>query len=116
MAINAPWRPFTEAFISREANTAGVYELGDFTDEVVYIGSGDDVQRQLRIHLNEVGDGSIGTQAVQYRAAYTGNRAQRERELFDQHVQLHGRPPLCNDRAPTPAAGGASHGRSLAAA
>lgn len=101
MGITTRWRPLVAAFIAREGTASGVYELGDSADNVVYIGSADDLQRALRERLADMD--KLMQQAVQYRASYTTQHRQREVELYEEYVALHGHPPCCNDSAPATA-------------
>ena len=82
-----------------EQNSAGVYELGDDSENVVYIGSSTAIRDRLMAHENS-DDPCIRRYARKYRVEYTRNCREEERRRYDEFVRVHGRPPICNDRRP----------------
>ena len=100
MPITNQWWTFSESVIQHDHDNPGVYELGDASKNVVYIGSSNEVRRRLREHLAAHAQSCIGNRTKFYRIEYTQNYVQRERELYDSHVRLHGQRPICNDVRP----------------
>ncbi len=101
MAIATPWWSLAEQVIRFDQNRPGVYELGNATGTVVYIGSSEDVQRRLLDHAKAGSTTCIARHATQYRVEYTANDpAARARELYDEHVRTFGAPPACNETRP----------------
>lgn len=94
------WRPLAEEIVQHEQDAPGVYELGDGNGAVVYVGSSNAIRRRLREHLGESGTSCIKRSAAKYRLEYTPNYAAQERQLYDEHVRRHGRPPQCNEVRP----------------
>ena len=92
----APWWHFSRATVESDRDDPGVYEMGDASDSVVYIGSSDALKRRLNEHLSESGT-CIRKNTVRYRIEYTNDYQARERQLYDQHVKIHGKPPQCNE-------------------
>jgi len=107
MPIAQPWWVFGDVLIASERELPGVYELGNASGEVIYIGSSNNVARRLREHWVDVGNSCVKRYTTQYRVEYGANCLTRERELYALHVQLHAKPPLCGsdlEAAPTPPA------------
>jgi predicted GIY-YIG superfamily endonuclease len=100
MPIQKRWWTFVETVVDFERDEPGVYELGDNTGMVVYIGSSNQLRRRLKEHLREPDATCAEKHARQYRLEYTTNYEDRERQLHDEHVQIYGRPPICNDATP----------------
>lgn len=92
----APWWHFSRATVESDRDDPGVYEMGDASDSVVYIGSSDALKRRLKEHLSESGT-CIRKNTVRYRIEYTKDYQARERQLYDKHVKIHGEPPQCNE-------------------
>src|SRR5262249_44427394 len=92
----APWWQFSRATVESDRDEPGVYEMGDASDSVVYIGSSDALKRRLIEHLNESGT-CIRTNTVRYRIEYTQDYPTRGRQLYDKHVKNHGKPPKGNE-------------------
>jgi predicted GIY-YIG superfamily endonuclease len=90
---------FAETIVQYERESAGVYELGNSSGQVIYIGSTNNVRRRLREHLAESGT-CIKRNASVYRVEYTSNYLAREGELYDEYVRLYGRAPHCNEVRP----------------
>jgi predicted GIY-YIG superfamily endonuclease len=101
MPITAQWFTFTESVVNYDRDDAGVYELGNAAEIVVYVGSSNELKRRLKEHLNEAGYTCIKQNANRYRIEYTANYKKRELELYDAHVAAHGRAPQCNDARPS---------------
>ena len=87
--------------VASDQEQAGVYELLNAQGVVVYIGSSDNLKRRMGEHVNESLNDCIKKYAVKYRLEYTWNYKAREKQLYDGHVRIHGRPPICNKVAPT---------------
>ena len=92
----APWWHFSRGTVESDRDDPGVYEMGNASDSVVYIGSSDALRRRLKEHLSESGT-CIRKHTVRYRIEYTKDYQARERQLYDKHVKIHGEPPQCND-------------------
>lgn len=99
MPITGKWWIFSETIVQYELESPGVYELGNSSGQVIYIGSTNNVRRRLREHLAESGT-CVKRNAAFYRVEYTSNHLARERELYNEHVRLYGRSPLCNEVRP----------------
>src|SRR5436309_12619122 len=92
----APWWHFSRATVESDRDDPGVYEMGDASDSVVYIGSSDALKRRLKEQLSESGT-CIRKNTVRYRIEYTKDYQARERQLYDKHIKIHGKPPKCNE-------------------
>ena len=97
MLIGKQWWPFVERIVRIDWDEPGVYELGDDTGTVVYIGSSEEVKKRLEEHLREPDSSCIRRNATQYRVEYTHEYETRERELYRLHVATFGKPPRCNN-------------------
>ena len=93
------WWAFTENLVNTEQDSPGVYELGNSSKNVVYIGSTNAIKRRLLEHLGG-SDPCINTHAKYYRVDYRPDYATEERRRYDAFVIANGRPPRCNDRRP----------------
>ncbi len=100
MPIAAQWWTFSEGIVNYERDEPGVYELGNTNEAVVYIGSSNEVRRRLKEHLGESAGSCVKKNTAKYRVEYTRDYKNRERQLYDEHVRIHGKPPLCNDARP----------------
>ena len=100
MPILDRWWIFAENIVGYEQDVPGVYELGDTNGMVVYVGSSNQLRRRLREHLGESMTSCIKKHVKQYRVEYTQTFVARERQLYDEHVRVHGKPPLCNSQRP----------------
>jgi predicted GIY-YIG superfamily endonuclease len=98
--IETQWWSFVESVISIDRDHPGVYELGDKSGMVVYIGSSNELRRRLMEHLNEMAHTCIRQNTTRYRIEYTANYGKREQELYKSHVATYGKPPKCNDSRP----------------
>jgi excinuclease UvrABC nuclease subunit len=96
MPINAPWWVFGDVIIASERELSGVYELGNVAGEVIYIGSSANIRRRLREHWADSSDSCTKRNTTQYRVEYRSDYLAREQELYDLHVKLHSKPPLCS--------------------
>ena len=68
---------------------------------MIYVGSSDNLRRRLKEHVNEWENDCIKKNAAKYRLEYTSNYKAREKQLYDEHVRMYGKPPSCNRVAPT---------------
>ena len=100
MPITSQWWTFSDGMISSDREEAGVYELGNDSGTVVYIGSSNALRRRLKEHLDESGTTCIKKNTKKYRLEYVSKYKERERELYDEHVRINGKPPICNDMRP----------------
>ena len=98
--IAAQWWRLSEVFIQVDQDAPGVYELGDASGTVVYIGSSYAIRRKLREHMGESATSCIKRYANRYRIEYTLDYGARARQLYDEHVRGYGVPPRCNDLRP----------------
>lgn len=101
MPILAQWRPFSGGVIEIDKDNPGVYELGDKSGMVVYVGSSNELRRRLKEHLNESTYTCIKQNTTQYRLEYTQDYKKREQELYDAHIAAYDKPPKCNDARPS---------------
>jgi excinuclease UvrABC nuclease subunit len=97
MSIRGQWWSFVESMVQIDRDEPGVYELGDVTGTVVYIGSSHEVRKRLLEHLSEAESACVRRNATQYRIEYTHERENRERELYRLQVATYSKPPRCND-------------------
>ncbi|MGC9947049.1 MAG: hypothetical protein ABSF64_11835 [Bryobacteraceae bacterium] len=95
------WWTFRESLVGYDHNYRAVYEFGDSSEIVIYIGSSDELQFRLTRHLNEPADSCIKKNAKNYRYEYTADYLRREQQLYDEHVSLYGKPPICNTARPS---------------
>ncbi len=100
MPIDNFWWSLTREMIETETDTSGVYELGEDHrgHTPIYVGSSVRIKERLEGHRNTT-DPCLRN-ATHYRTEYTPNYKNREQELYDEHVRLHGLPPRCNDVRP----------------
>ncbi len=91
----------TAGMVASDQEQAGVYELLNAQNEVIYVGSSDNLKRRMGEHVNEWQNDCIKRNAVKYRLDYTSNYKAREKQLYDEHVRVHGKAPSCNRVAPT---------------
>jgi len=95
MPIEQPWWVFGDVLIASERELPGVYELGNDSGDVIYIGSSNNVARRLREHWVDGGNSCLKRYTTQYRVEYDPNYLARERELYAVHMQVHAKPPRC---------------------
>ena len=94
------WWSFTRDLVDTEYDESGVYELGDASREVIYIGSSGVVRTRLTEHLSGR-EGPCTKSATYYRVDYTSNHRSEERRRYDEHVRSnYGFAPKCNDKRP----------------
>ena len=98
---NATWWSLTDGLVASDKEQGGVYELCDAEGEVIYVGSSDNLRRRLGEHVNEYLNDCIKKNATRYRLEYMSNYQAGEKQLCDEHVRIHGKPPRCNHSAPT---------------
>jgi predicted GIY-YIG superfamily endonuclease len=96
------WWSFTDTLVDMDREDPGVYQFGDDNEKVVYVGSAIQLKRRLKEHLGESTTSCIKRNAKKYRIEYTtaADRVRRERELYDEHVRIHSKPPICNSVRP----------------
>jgi hypothetical protein len=94
------WWTFRESLIEYEHNYQAVYEFGDSSETVIYIGGAHELQLCLTRHFNEPADSCIKKYARRYRYEYTADYLGRELRLYDEHVAAYGKPPACNSSRP----------------
>jgi hypothetical protein len=94
------WWTFRESLVGYDHNYQAVYEFGDSSEMVIYIGSANELQLCLNRHLDEPADSCIKKNAKNYRYEYTADYLRREQQLYDEHVALYGHPPICNSVRP----------------
>jgi len=98
MPLFKKWSYFNMANISVESDGFGVYELGDSSRNILYIGEGH-VQDRLYSHFINGTNPIPGTGL--YRVEYTGSKeraGQRERAELRDFIRTHGDCPKFNDR------------------
>jgi excinuclease UvrABC nuclease subunit len=100
MPIAAGWWEFSEKMIELDKDEPGVYEFGDSSGAVIYVGSSSQLKRRLKEHFHEPWGTCVRLNATKYRIEYTARFKEREQELYDAHVGIFGRPPRCNDARP----------------
>src|SRR2546428_1008940 len=76
----APWWHFSRATVESDRDDPGVYEMGDASDSVVYIGSSDALKRRLKKDLSEAGT-CIPKNNGRYPLQYTTDHHARQRPL-----------------------------------
>ena len=87
--------PLNYSNITLVPSVEGVYELANSSQQIIYIGRSDNLQRRLNEHLNTT-DPCIKS-AAYFRFEKTYRSEQRERELIDHFRRLNGRLPRCNN-------------------
>ena len=93
MAITKIWQDLNAQSLQRVSGQLGVYELGNATGEVIYIGAADARSRYgLRGELEAL----IGS-APGFRCEVTTSYSTRRQELLMQHYAEHGHYPAMND-------------------
>jgi len=71
------WTVFNRENVAREFDTYGVYELGDSSGFVVYVGEGR-VRQRLSDHLRTKESGEAKVHVRYYRCQYTGSKSRAE--------------------------------------
>ena len=83
-------------------DAAGVYELGNSSDAVVYIGLAPNLKKCIATHRSATGATSIGRNAAKFRTEETLSNISREKDLFQRYKHLHrGAIPTCNTQDPS---------------
>ena len=95
--VMSDWWSFRGELVTYDRDDPGVYEFGDESKTVVYIGSSVAVRSRLQQHLHG-NDPCIKNNAKYYRIEYREDYKERERKLYDLFEQTYGRPTKCNDR------------------
>ena len=93
------WWNFSAKNVETEDEQGGVYEFGNSSKQVVYIGSTNDMKRRLQEHLSG-SDSCIARNASYYRVDYRTDYKAEERRRYDAYERTHRVSPLCNDRRP----------------
>ena len=98
MPLFQKWSHFDKEHVLSEPNSLGIYELGDSSGNILYIGEGR-LHDRLNSHFINGGDPIPGTS--KYRAEITGSKEraeQRERAELRDYIKTHGNCPRFNDR------------------
>lgn len=100
MPIRNSWWSFTIDCIRRVPEEAGVYELGNSKQDVVYIGSStSSIQSRLRSHKKA--KKCIRVKYFRYRRLKWGENAKEEEEKLNKsHKRIHGKPPTLVEKSP----------------
>lgn len=81
---------------------AGVYELGNSNNAVIYIGRAGDLSERITAHRDAPSNTCIGRNATKFRYEQTLANVTRERELFEEYKKSHGGAiPQCNTQDPS---------------
>lgn len=98
MPIAKRWSDFNWDKLNEVPDVYGVYELGDYAGNVIYIGSGR-LRDRLR-YWKSIGDTCImQARKFRYEELRSEERCrERERALLREHQRLHGKLPRCNER------------------
>ena len=81
---------------------AGVYELGNSNNGVIYIGRAGDLSQRIAEHRSALSTSCIGRNATKFRYEQTLANIGRERELFEEFKKSHvGKIPQCNTQDPS---------------
>ncbi len=97
MPLAQKWSHFDKDHVSNEPDSFGVYELGDSSGEIIYIGEG---RLYNRLSSHFAGGRNPKPGAAKYRAEITGKERaeQRERAELRDYIRTHGDCPRFNDR------------------
>lgn len=99
MPISAPWQSFKNG---SAPSSEGVYELGNSTGSIVYIGRSMNLLNRLNEHASADGRTCIGGSAEYFRYELTTASITRERQLFREYKQMNGNDiPPCNTQDPS---------------
>jgi len=105
MTIAATWYHLDDPDALREIpKRAGVYELADRNDTIIYIGraKGGNLRNRLRTHANERVNECIREKAVYFRYMVTKAHRREEKTLFSVYKAKHGgKIPPCNTIDPS---------------
>jgi hypothetical protein len=98
--IDKKWSSFTKERVSSESDNFGVYEIGNSSGDVLYIGEGK-VKTQLLSHFNTGNAPVVG--ASVYRCEYTRSKdkcVSRQNALLRDHRKKHdGKNPPFNKKS-----------------
>lgn len=98
MPLYKKWSAFNKENVLAETDSYGVYELGDKSGEIVYIGQGR-ISQRLNSHF--LGGRHPIPRTSLYRAEVTGSKQraeERERAEIRAYFRNHGTCPAYNDR------------------
>jgi hypothetical protein len=110
IALTKPWRPLTEAEVSKLGGWTGVYELGNADGEVLYVGfAGGKSLFGLKGELAHILRDEPG-RAASFRVEVTTAYMTRHRELLMAHVAARGAVPEQNRIERLPSLGRLSPG------
>jgi excinuclease UvrABC nuclease subunit len=100
MPIRNNWWSFTIDCIRKVPEEAGVYELGNAKQDVVYIGSATkSIQSRLKSHIKA--KKCIRVKYFRYRRIkWNENAKEEERRLIKAHIRIHGEPPSLVEKSP----------------
>lgn len=99
MSINGDFYTFNEHNVDNAPAQPGVYAL--YRDrKLTYVGkASSSIRTRLQDHYAGR-DGQCTRASTQYKREVTSRPGARERELLQEHLQQHGKLPLCNDVMP----------------
>jgi len=83
MPISNQWWSLTDGVVAYDKEESGVYELGNSSEVVIYVGSADNLRRRLKEHINASHSDCVKKNAAKYRLEYTSRHKAREKELYD---------------------------------
>jgi hypothetical protein len=99
MPLSIKWSRFNKAeVLANESDKYGVYELGNDSGEILYIGEGQ-VRTRLICHFPQGSEPVVGTSC--YRVQYTGGKTrclQRQNAEMDSYLRKNGCYPKFNTR------------------
>lgn len=98
MPLFKKWSHYNKINVSNESEGYGIYELGDASGNILYIGEGH-IQSRLFSHFIASSDPIPGVGI--YRVEYTASKEraeQRERAEIRDYTRSHGDCPKFNDR------------------
>ena len=102
--MTKPWRALTEAELRTVGGWTGVYELGDASGAVLYVGFAGGrslfgLKGELQRHVSGAGG------ATQFRFEVNAQYTTRWKELLMAHVAVSGTVPAMNREEPLPSLG-----------
>lgn len=99
MGITNQWHTYNS---HNPGNQPGVYELGNSSGTVQYIGRSSDLGQRISDHATADGRSCIGRDTTRFRYEITASHVTRERELFREYKRTHGdQIPPCNTQDPS---------------
>jgi hypothetical protein len=105
-----PWRPLSEAEVGRVGGWMGVYELGDASGSVLYVGVAGG--KSLFGLKGELQRHRAAGEATQFRFEVNTQYTTRWKELLMAHVAASGDVPVMNREERLPSLGRLSQDRS----